>query len=215
MFFLPLSLILLVVFILLLPVILFLLHMEIVGVALGKLGISPTTATLIFFASLIGSAINIPLTSRAVSSPAAGLSPLPYIGLPQLGNQQIIAINVGGAIIPLILCLWLLPKAPLARTLVATAIASLVMFKLARPVPAIGVQIPLFIPPLVAVTLGFIFSPRNPTPVAFISGVAGVLIGADLLNLGRLPTAGVMSIGGAGVYDGIFLVGIISALLSG
>jgi len=40
--------------------------------------------------------------------------------------------------------------------------------------------------------------------VAFISGVLGTLIGADLLNLGKLRELGapVASIGGAGTFDG-------------
>ena len=79
--------------------------------------------------------------------------------------------------------------------------------------PAVGIVVPILIPPLVAATLAFILSPRNPTPVAYISGVLGVLIGADLMNLGCLTSPGLMSIGGAGVFDGIFMVGIISALL--
>ncbi|MBD3208233.1 MAG: DUF1614 domain-containing protein, partial [Candidatus Nealsonbacteria bacterium] len=41
-------------------------------------------------------------------------------------------------------------------------------------------------------------------------------IGADLLNLRKIMHyGGLMSIGGAGVFDGVFLVGVISALLSG
>jgi len=52
--------------------------------------------------------------------------------------------------------------------------------------------------------------------VAYISGVLGVLIGADLLNLKQLSKVGrgVMSIGGAGVFDGIYLVGIIAVLIA-
>ena len=191
MFFLPLSILLFLLFILLLPVLFFLLQMKLVGHALVKLGISPAVATLVFFLSLIGSSINIPL----------------------VGGKQIIAINIGGAIIPLLLCIYLLAKVPLFRTIIAVVISSLIMSKLAHPVPMVGITIPMFIPPLVAALLGFLFSPRNPTPVAYIAGVLGVLIGADLMNLSQVTGAGVMSIGGAGVYDGIFLVGIISALI--
>ncbi|MCH7552064.1 DUF1614 domain-containing protein, partial [Patescibacteria group bacterium] len=45
----------------------------------------------------------------------------------------------------------------------------------------------------------------------------GVLIGADLLRLPKVMKGevGIMSIGGAGVFDGIFLVGIVAALLAG
>jgi len=191
MFFLPFSIVLLLLFILLLPVLFFLLQMKLVGHALVKLGISPAVATLIFFLSIIGSLINIPLF---------------------LGKQNI-AINVGGAIIPLLLCIYLLPKVPIFKTIIAVVISALIMNHLAHPVPMVGITIPMFIPPLVAVLLGFIFSPRNPTPVAYITGVLGVLIGADLMNLSQVTGAGMMSIGGAGVYDGIFLVGIISALI--
>jgi len=191
MLFLPLSILLFLLFILLLPLLFFLLQMKLVGHALVKIGISPAVATLIFFLSIIGSLINIPLLS---------------------GNQNI-AINVGGAIIPLLLCIYLFPKVPILKTIIAVVISALIMNKMAQPIPMVGVTIPMFIPPLVAVLLGFIFSPRNPTPVAYIAGVLGVLIGADLMNLSQVTGAGMMSIGGAGVYDGIFLVGIISALI--
>ena len=185
MFFFPLSIVLFLLFILLLPVLFFLLQMKLVGHALVKLGISPAVATLIFFLSIIGSLINIPL----------------FFG------RQNIAINVGGAIIPLLLCIYLLPKVPFFKTVIAVVISSLIMSRLAHPVPMVGITIPMFIPPLIAVLLGFIFSPRNPTPVAYIAGVLGVLIGADLMNLSQITQvtgAGMMSIGGAGVYDGIF-----------
>ncbi len=48
-------------------------------------------------------------------------------------------------------------------------------------------------------------------------GSLGVLIGADLLNLGKLQGLGapVASIGGAGTFDGIFVTGLIAVLLAG
>ena len=45
-----------------------------------------------------------------------------------------------------------------------------------------------------------------------------MLFGADFLNIPRVLRQGegaVLSIGGAGVFDGIFLIGVISALLAG
>ena len=213
MFFLPLSLILLILFILVLPLLFFFLHIHLAGRALAKLGISPSIAILIIFLCLVGSAINIPLSTRPIDSTESIRYPLNYPGFPEVMEKQIIAINVGGAIIPLLICLYLLRKAPLGKTIIATLISSLIVHRLAQPVPMVGVQIPVFIPPLVAATLALLLSPRNPTPVAYISGVLGVLIGADLMNLNCLSSPGVMSIGGAGVFDGIFMVGIISALL--
>jgi uncharacterized membrane protein len=44
----------------------------------------------------------------------------------------------------------------------------------------------------------------------------GTLIGADLMNLGRVTEMGapVLSIGGAGTFDGVFLTGILAGLLA-
>jgi uncharacterized membrane protein len=63
--------------------------------------------------------------------------------------------------------------------------------------------------------------------VAYIAGTLGTLIGADLLNLpailrgsllptapGETPSRVVSSIGGAGVFDGIFLTGILAPFLA-
>jgi uncharacterized membrane protein len=50
-----------------------------------------------------------------------------------------------------------------------------------------------------------------------MTGATSVLIGADLLNLGKLQGLGslVASIGGAGTFDGIFVTGLIAVLLAG
>jgi len=52
--------------------------------------------------------------------------------------------------------------------------------------------------------------------LAYISGSLGTLIGADLLNLGKISGLGtpIASIGGAGTFDGIFLTGILAVLLA-
>lgn len=215
MFFLPLTVIFLIIF-LLLPFLIFIVQLTLTETALVKLGISPKIAILIIYLSLAGSLINIPIAVRNVSAEDTISCPVKYIGLSLsagLHSRQIVAINVGGAIIPLLICIFLVPKAPFLKTLIATAISVLIVYKLARPVPMIGIGLPIFIPSLVAVALALLLSPKNPLPVAYISGVLGVLIGADLLNLRCFVTPGIMSIGGAGVFDGIFLVGIISALL--
>lgn len=219
MIFLPISLLILFLLILLLPFFFLMVQIEIIRIALSKIGLSPQMALLIFFLSLVGSLVNIPICIREATIippykvfPFFSLSPF---GVPPDPTKQIIAINLGGCVIPLLLCVYLVPRTPVLPTLFATVINILICFKISRVVPGTGVVIPALIPPLIAVMLAFLFSPGNKIPVAYISGVLGVLIGADILNLpnlGRYP--GVMSIGGAGVYDGIFLVGIISALLA-
>ncbi|MCX8082919.1 MAG: DUF1614 domain-containing protein [bacterium] len=218
MIFLPLSIFLILFFILLLPVFFFIIQIEIIRLALGKIGLSPSAAFMILLLSLIGSTINIPVYTREATVIPPETS-FPYLhfffGIPYESTKQVIAINLGGCIIPLLLCIYLLPKAPILPTFFATVITTIICFHISTVVPGLGVRIPALIPPLIAVLLAFLFSPGNKIPVAYISGVLGVIIGADILNLphlGRYP--GIMSIGGAGVYDGIFLVGIISALLA-
>jgi uncharacterized membrane protein len=70
--------------------------------------------------------------------------------------------------------------------------------------------------PAAAITAAFI-SWRNAAPLAYAGGSLGVLIGADLLNLGKLQRLGapVASIGGAGTFDGIFVTGLFAVLLAG
>ena len=77
-------------------------------------------------------------------------------------------------------------------------------------------MLPAIFAALCAAIFAVVFVPEFAGPVAFISGVFGVLIGADLLHLPRVQreASGMMSIGGAGVFDGIFLIAIISALLT-
>ncbi len=98
----------------------------------------------------------------------------------------------------------------------ATAIVAFVVHRLATPVPGLGISVPTFAPPLLAAVVALALSRRFAAPLAYISGSLGVLIGADLLNLGVLRSLGarVASIGGAGTFDGIFLTGVIAVLLA-
>jgi len=53
-------------------------------------------------------------------------------------------------------------------------------------------------------------------PVAFVIGVIGPLAGADLMHLKDIDAGeiGVVSIVGAGTFDGIVLSGIVAAYLA-
>ena len=97
-----------------------------------------------------------------------------------------------------------------------------VAYRSSRVVPGLGVTTPFFVPPLVALLCGLTLpllagAGTMAAPViAYAGGTIGVLIGADLLNLGRIRdmAAPIVSIGGAGTFDGIFLAGIIAAFLA-
>jgi uncharacterized membrane protein len=134
----------------------------------------------------------------------------------QESSGTIVAVNLGGAIIPVLLSLYLMVKNGLyVRSVIATVIVAAVVHQLATPVRGIGIRVPIFVPPLVAAVSAMFLSWRRAPALAYIAGTFGTLIGADLMNLGRLQGLGapIASIGGAGTFDGIFLTGIIAGLL--
>lgn len=183
--------------------------------SLAKLGLSPAGAILLLWASLLGSIINIPLSRERVLVREA--QPFFFFYHPPVVQERVICINVGGAVIPIIFSLYLLfTRAPLLPSLVGIAVVAFITKLLARPVPGRGISLPAFIPPLVAAAVALLIGGPYAPPVAYISGALGTLIGADLLNWRAIRGLGaqVVSIGGAGVFDGIFLVSIAAAFLS-
>lgn len=188
-------------------------HLVING--LENLGLAPELVLVMFVAMLIGSFINIPLTRRRLIEVETSR----FFGLFKRKGlvAQGLSLNVGGALIPILLASYLLFQVPLQPTLIATGLMIILSFKMARVIPGKGIVMPFLIPPLFAVVIAFMLAPNDTAMVAFTSGVFGVLIGADLLNVPKImrEQSGILSIGGAGVFDGIFLIGIISALLAG
>ncbi|MGI9950940.1 DUF1614 domain-containing protein [Moorellaceae bacterium AZ2] len=184
----------------------------------AKLGLSPLGALFLLLASLAGSLVNIPVYRQRVYSHSPLWHPFFFFFYypPQL-NYQVVCLNVGGAVIPVLFSLYLLStRAPFGPTCLATLIVTAVTKAMARVVPGVGIALPTFIPPVVAALAAILIAPYNAPPVAYVAGALGTLLGADLLNLGviRRLHAQVVSIGGAGVFDGIFLVALAAALLS-
>ena len=119
--------------------------------------------------------------------------------------------------IPVALSLYLLAKHGLwLRGAIATLCVAVICHLLAYPVPGIGIAIPVFVPPATTAVVSLLLSWRHAAVLAYVSGSLGTLIGADLLNLGRLQGLGapVASIGGAGTFDGIFVTGILAVLIA-
>ncbi|MDK2820286.1 MAG: hypothetical protein PWP31_251 [Clostridia bacterium] len=200
------------------PVLLASLFLNLAIFSFSRLGLSPIGAMLLLSASIIGGLINIPISRRRLFVEQPQTFPFPFFFYyPPRVSYQLLCINVGGAVIPILFSLYLLiTRAPLIPTIIATSIVTVVSKALARVVPGIGITIPTFIPPIVAALAAIIVSPHNAAPVAYIAGAIGTLLGADILNLDaiRRMKAQVISIGGAGVFDGIFLVALAAALLS-
>ncbi|HYW36334.1 MAG TPA: DUF1614 domain-containing protein, partial [Balneolaceae bacterium] len=99
---------------------------------------------------------------------------------------------------------------------IATLINIIVCQIFARPVENLGIVMPTFIPALAAVASALILTPNHAPAVAFVSGVMGPLVGADLLHLQDIKKMNtrVASIGGAGTFDGIVISAMLATLLA-
>ena len=199
-----------------------LIELGVLKYAYERIGIPPRYVLGILLLSLLGSAINIPVAEFAPEEVVSGgfvdFYGVRYV-VPVVHEWPgtILAVNIGGALIPVILSVYLLVKNKLyIRGFVAVAVVTFVAHWLARPVPGVGISLPIFIPPLVAALAAMAIGWRQAAPLAYIAGSLGTLIGADLLNLGKIRGLGapVASIGGAGTFDGVFLAGIVAVLLS-
>ncbi len=128
-----------------------------------------------------------------------------------------LSVNVGGAVIPTILSLYLMVKNQIyGPALIGVAILAGVVHMLAEPMPGVGIAVPIFIPPIVSAVVAMLLLRDYAAPLAYISGCLGTLIGADLMNLSKLVGADMSraSIGGAGTFDGVFLTGILAVILA-
>ena len=198
------------------------LQLGIFGIVLAKLGLSPDSAMLLLGSTLMGSLINLPLfkmTSTREELPEKYQPPrLLFSQLHFTHGKTIVAINVGGALIPVCFSLYLIffhTLNPL-HFLPAISIVAAVSYFFSRPIKGLGIGMPIFIAPFTAAVTALLISPAHSAPLAYICGTLGVLIGADLFRLKDVKKMGVpiAAIGGAGTFDGIFFTGIMAVLLA-
>jgi uncharacterized membrane protein len=196
--------------------------------AVFKLDLSPSIALTVTIAMFVGGLIDIPVT-RIPRQKSVSSHPLAVYGLAHFWPQAerktletIIAVNLGGCIVPVGLALYeighLATFNPRAVMLcVAGCLVNIpVCYFIARPVKGVGIALPGWVSPVIAVPFAILFAPDAASPVAFVIGVLGPLIGADLLHVKDFEAAetGMASIGGAGTLDSIAYSGIIAGFLA-
>jgi uncharacterized membrane protein len=193
-------------------------------IAFQRIGFTRLQVALILLGTFLGSSLNIPLWrvkswQRIVQMEEVRFFWISY-KIPQISVAQVstlIAVNLGGAVIPTAVSLYILRGHfdQLGYAMLGVALTAIVVHTVARKVPGLGIATPAFVPPLAAALAGYLLTPNAPFVVAYVSGTLGTLIGADLTNLRSIGELGapVVSIGGAGTFDGVFLSGIIAALL--
>jgi uncharacterized membrane protein len=198
-----------------------LLELQVISYAYARMGIHPRYVFAILLLSLFGSYVNIPVArlpaERVASAQIVNFFGMEYV-VPTAREWPgtVVAVNVGGALIPTALSLYLMVKNRLyVRSVIAIAIVAMIVHNLARPVHGVGISVPIFVPPLAAALVATLLAWRRAPALAYIAGTLGTLIGADLMNLDKIQGLGapIASIGGAGTFDGVFLTGIIAVLL--
>ena len=197
--------------------------------SLEKLHIGPHAASALVIAIILGGIVNFPV-GRIAQDKDVRSSPLAVWGFDELfpsfqlqQRETIIAVNLGGCLIPVGIALYELKTlaaagvTALLPVTVACLVNILVCYFAARPISGLGIGMPAFVAPVAAALSAIVLAPDAAPPVAFVAGVMGPLVGADLLHLKditRIATTGVGSIGGAGTFDGIVLSGILAAYLA-
>lgn len=202
--------------------------------ALERIGLSLFGASLTVFGIVVGSFINIPV--GRIQKDELELDDSPFDPLEastakkyrRVQYDTLVAVNVGGCLIPGLLAIMQVLRIldddalPFGGLLFVTLVSIAVCWWAARPVEGVGILIPVFIPPLVSVVATWLVllpldaDPEQRAATAFVAGVLGPIIGADLLHLKsvtKVPVP-VVSIGGAGTFDGIVLSGLLAALLA-
>ncbi|MBS7656197.1 DUF1614 domain-containing protein [Candidatus Bathyarchaeota archaeon] len=187
--------------------------------------------------SLFGSYINIPIKEATSIEPIIAIKEITFFGvkwfIPEFSfnhRKTIIALNVGGALIPLFVSIYLLIFTVLSielnfiiayvKILIGLIIVTLIIHMTATPIKGLGIATPAFLPPFITALISFLlhqlYIPTNPFIIAYVSGTLGTLIGADLMNLNKIPKLGAsfVSIGGAGTFDGIYLTGLMAVFLT-
>jgi uncharacterized membrane protein len=178
-----------------------LLQFDAMRFAFQTLGLSPLAAGLLVGGSALGSFVDLPVV--LVRGEAA---------------STVIAVNVGGCLVPVTFAAWVAGHMTAAASTggAAVALVAAVSWMTSRVEAGVGVTMPGFVAPLTALVASLVLAPEAPAPLAYVAGTIGVLLGADGGRLREALRTGapMLSIGGAGTRDGIFMAGIVAVLLA-
>ena len=211
------------------------------ALALQPLGVSLVTgyfmAVVMVMLSMIMSVVNIAIIEvpKRIALPdfdyilVFGI-PYPIPKIRYVSSKTIIALNVGGALIPLILSSIMMGLMifawrgylALIAVIVVMLVVALIAYAFSKIVPGVGIVVPALIPPLTAALASIVLSNLMgiaiyAPAIAYVGAVTGTLIGADIVNLIKHfdeIQSPLVSIGGAGTFDGIYLSGIMALFLA-
>lgn len=209
----------------LLALILVFLFVGVTESAFEEVGFTRAEFAVILIVTFLGSSINIPVTRVSGNEPVVGYREVRYYGFTyripvteRARASTLVTVNVGGALVPIFVSAYLLITHPdlAGYSLIGLIVTSVFVHLMAKKVKGEGIETPAFLPPLVAAVTSVLIHPgAGVAVIAYVSGSMGALIGADLTNLKGITDLGapMVSIGGAGTFDGVFLTGILAVIL--
>ncbi|MDH3365299.1 MAG: DUF1614 domain-containing protein [Thermoplasmata archaeon] len=186
----------------------YLLYISTIGRVLETIGFTGSEASTIILVTLFLGWITIPL--------------FPY-------NGWWVGISIGGALIPLVICGRVIRsgRVGLAESAIGIVIVSYVTYFVTRAEEGTGIvaEIPWAFAPALAAGLysmsTFWMRMSKAAPLAYVSGVVGTLVGADVFRLNEVLAfappeegVGILSIGGANIFDMVYLTGIIAVVIA-
>jgi uncharacterized membrane protein len=206
-------------FIILLPVLALYIIYLIITKAFKDMGFSTFEAIVIVFISfLLGSGLIDGVIGISFSN----------IPLFTYNVYWIVGINAGGAIIPILLSIYLFfkDKLRLLKVFLGIGIISVVTFFVTYPDPDKGIvsTFPFWLLPIISTSFVSIIlswkEKNKAAPLAYTIGTLGVLLGADGFHLISLIQNEIQApryavIGGAHVFDMVFITGILAVFLDG
>lgn len=177
--------------------------------AFVRLGYGVPAASALVVAVFAGGAVDVPVYRGRGGGPGGAVDAPRRLG-----------VNLGGCVVPLGVAVERgasLPSAAAGAVTAATAAVMALSLCLARAVPGRGLMLAWPLTGLLGAALALALTPpgASPTVVAFIAGLAGPLLGAELPYLPMIFRVGAVrvGIGGGGPFDGLVWSGLLAALL--
>ncbi|MGZ4883278.1 MAG: DUF1614 domain-containing protein [Halobacteriota archaeon] len=139
-------------------------------------------------------------------------------------NGLAIGFDLAGFLIPFFISLKMVldHRSPIRASLIGIAFIAVISYFSSQYVAGEGVIIRnIYVIAIAASVVGIVLSKRqwgSIGPIAYVSGSLGVLLGADVVHIGDILTYhpsgfAFASIGGGGVFDAIFLVGVLAVTI--
>lgn len=144
-----------------------------------------------------------------------------FVDIPLMSSPVEVSINVGGALLPVLLSLWLIAKADetaeRVRAILAAVLVAAAVWLGSRYLPYEPEN--MFLDPklLYGLSAGLIaYLAGRSRRSAFIGGVLGIVL-SDIVHMITLMNAGIpgrTDIGGAGAFDVVIIAGIVAVMIA-